>query len=186
MAGRLTLKAVNAAIAAEGIALELVAGEGYFYFVGEGSEHARDASIMVFRLNHQALEGWIADAKRVAADIADNRPPSTTAPAGAPAMLKIVPSQQTADALAFSGLIWFSSGGSGDAIKPVTAAFLSYEEAASWACRHPGQTVHFPGGNQLQASFAMADGLSAFIQRATHAKAQQSLETSRRLTGADA
>lgn len=88
-------------------------------------------------------------------------------------MLKIAPIQTTADALAFSGLVWFSASGSGPAIKPVTAAFLSYEEAAAWAARHPGQTVHFPGGNQLQARYALADGLEGFTRRATEGIARQ-------------
>lgn len=91
-------------------------------------------------------------------------------------MLKITTAQATADALAFSGLVWFSASGSGPAIKPVTAAFLSYEEAAAWAARHPGQTVHFPGGNQLQARYALADGLKGFTRSATEGLARQAAE----------
>jgi hypothetical protein len=81
--------------------------------------------------------------------------------------LPTVELRETADRLVFSRLVWFSASGSGPAIKPVTAAFLSYEEAAAWAARHPGQTVHFPGGGQLQARYALADGLEAFTRRCT-------------------
>lgn len=79
-------------------------------------------------------------------------------------MLKINEPRATADALMFSHLIWFSQSGSGDDIKPVTAAFLDTNDAMAWAVAHPGQTVHFPGGNQLQAHFAMADGRDWFIR----------------------
>lgn len=81
--------------------------------------------------------------------------------------LEVVPAQDTADRLMFSRLVWFSSGGSGHNIKPVTAAFLSYEDAAGWAASHPSETVHFPGGNQMQASYALADGLTEFTRRCT-------------------
>lgn len=73
--------------------------------------------------------------------------------------------RETADALTFSNLVWFSQSGSGEAIRPVTAAFIDHREAMAWAARHPGQTVHFPGGNQLQAHYAMADGADAFLEQ---------------------
>lgn len=88
--------------------------------------------------------------------------------------LEITTAQAIADRLMFSPLIWFSNPGSGDAIKPVTAAFLSYEEAAAWAARHPGQFVHFPGGDQMGAREALADGLAVFTRRCTKALAAQS------------
>jgi hypothetical protein len=66
-----------------------------------------------------------------------------------------------------SPLVWFSRSGSGDAIAPVTAAFLDVNAAMAWAVTNPSDTVHFPNGNQLQAHFAMADGRDEFIRRAT-------------------
>ena len=69
---RLTIKTVNKAIAAEGIALELVAGEGYFYFIGDGINHAfNNSSVYTYRLNYQTLDQWIADANRCAEEIAE-------------------------------------------------------------------------------------------------------------------
>lgn len=58
-----------------------------------------------------------------------------------------------------SPLIWFSRSGSGAEIAGVTAAFLDPMEAAEYAVAHTGETVHFPGGTQLQAFYALADGL---------------------------
>jgi len=60
------IKTVNKAIAAEGINLELVAGDGYFYFVGPGSENLSTASVMVYRLNELSLDQWMTEAREVA------------------------------------------------------------------------------------------------------------------------
>lgn len=68
----LRIATVNKAIPAEGIALELVSGEGYFYFIGEGVNHAfNTSSVYTYRLNNQTLAAWIADARRCADEIAE-------------------------------------------------------------------------------------------------------------------
>lgn len=66
------IKTVNKAIAAEGINLELVAGEGYFYVVGPGAESLSNASVMVYRLNDQPLEAWLRDVRNFAQEIKEN------------------------------------------------------------------------------------------------------------------
>lgn len=66
------LKTVNKAIAAEGINLELVAGEGYFYVVGPGTESLDNASIYIYRLNDQPLEIWLRDVRNFAREIKEN------------------------------------------------------------------------------------------------------------------
>lgn len=66
------LRTVNKAIAAEGINLELVAGEGYFYVVGPGTESLDSASIYVYRLNDQPLEDWLRDVRGFAQEIKEN------------------------------------------------------------------------------------------------------------------
>jgi hypothetical protein len=60
------IKTVNKAIAAGGINLELVAGDGYFYFVGPGTENLSTASVMVYRLNELSLDQWMTEAREVA------------------------------------------------------------------------------------------------------------------------
>ncbi len=60
------IKTVNKAITAEGMNLELVAGEGYFYFVGPGTENLSTASVMVYRLNDLSLDQWMTEAREVA------------------------------------------------------------------------------------------------------------------------
>ncbi len=66
------LSTVNKAIASEGLNLELVAGDGYFYFVGPGCESVNSASVYCYRLNHQGLDGWMCDARSVAREISEN------------------------------------------------------------------------------------------------------------------
>ena len=56
---RLQIRTINKAMAAEGIKLELVQGDGYFYFDGEGTERLYTASVHVFRLNDMSLERWL-------------------------------------------------------------------------------------------------------------------------------
>ncbi len=70
----LQLRTVNKALRAEGINLELVAGEGYFYFIGEGAEHAKQTSVMVYRLNDLSLEQWLVEARALQAEIAAVEP----------------------------------------------------------------------------------------------------------------
>lgn len=66
------IKTVNKAIAAEGINLELVAGEGCFYVVGPGCESLANASIYIYRLNDQPLEAWMQDVRNFAQEIKEN------------------------------------------------------------------------------------------------------------------
>ena len=58
----LSLKKVNKALAAEGLKMELVKGAGYFYFLGEDVDLAREG-VYVYRLNELSLETWIEEAK---------------------------------------------------------------------------------------------------------------------------
>lgn len=67
MSRRFQIRTVNKAIADTG--LELVRGEGYFYFVGDGSENLYTDSVMVYRINHLRLETWIKIAKSYATEI---------------------------------------------------------------------------------------------------------------------
>lgn len=66
------IKTVNKALAAEGINLELVAGDGYFYVVGPGTESLSSASIYIYRLNDQPLEAWLRDVRNFAQEIKEN------------------------------------------------------------------------------------------------------------------
>lgn len=76
---RLTLKAVNKAIAARGIKAELVQGKDYLYFFGDDVELAESTSVWgVCRLNHLSLDRWmveldaiVADHKKVKEDVAE-------------------------------------------------------------------------------------------------------------------
>lgn len=65
------LSSINKAAAAEGIGLELVKGEGYFYVVGPGTEHLDSASIYVYRLSEQNQEAWLKDMRSFAKEIKD-------------------------------------------------------------------------------------------------------------------
>lgn len=62
-------------------------------------------------------------------------------------------------------LIWFSASGSGSDIAGITAAFIDPHEALRYAVSHRSETVHFPDGVQLQALFAMKDGIETFLLR---------------------
>ena len=54
---RLTIKSVNAAIAAKGIKAEIVKGNGYYWFDGA-----------VNALNHLTLEQWMEELATIVAD----------------------------------------------------------------------------------------------------------------------
>lgn len=72
---RLTLKAVNAAIKAEGINAELVKGKGYFYFVGADVERAKmEAGVYGCgsQLNSLGLWQWVNECKERVADAKRN------------------------------------------------------------------------------------------------------------------
>jgi hypothetical protein len=64
---RLTLKAVNAALAAAGAKEVLVQGKGYLYFAEGDADCWREVSVGVPRLNHLSLEQWIAAWRRLKA-----------------------------------------------------------------------------------------------------------------------
>lgn len=60
----LTLEKVNRAIrAATSQYVELVKGEGYFYFVYDDGKRYSTASVYINILNQFTLEDWIAEAK---------------------------------------------------------------------------------------------------------------------------
>jgi exopolyphosphatase/pppGpp-phosphohydrolase len=59
---RLTMKKVNAAIkAAGGGSVELVKGDGYFYFAGGESEEWNSTGVYVYTLNELTLERWVEE-----------------------------------------------------------------------------------------------------------------------------
>lgn len=63
------LSTINKAAAAEGLNLELVKGNGYFYVVGPGVEHLDTASICVYRLADQTQDAWLRDMRNFAKEI---------------------------------------------------------------------------------------------------------------------
>ena len=63
---RLTLKKVNAALAAKGIPERLVQGNGYLYFVEGDAAGWYSSSVAVWRLNDLSLEQWLAEHKALA------------------------------------------------------------------------------------------------------------------------
>jgi hypothetical protein len=69
----LQLRTVNRALAARGIALELVKGEGYFYVAGPGAERLRESMIYAYRLNQLTLDQWFEYVEGFAAQIAAER-----------------------------------------------------------------------------------------------------------------
>ena len=54
-----TTRAVTAALRREGYPLELVKGEGYFYFVYDTPELYETESVYVYRLNELTREQWL-------------------------------------------------------------------------------------------------------------------------------
>ena len=64
----ITLRTVNKAIAHFGD-IELVKGNGYFYFVGE-DVNVWAEGVYVYRLNELSLERWIEEAKAVLEEVA--------------------------------------------------------------------------------------------------------------------
>lgn len=63
---KLTLKRVNAALAAKGIAERLVQGRGYLYFTDGDSHKWYSSSVAVCWLNHLTLEQWLAEHRELA------------------------------------------------------------------------------------------------------------------------
>lgn len=61
---RVTLSAVNKALAHAGIKAELVRGEGYFYFVGDDVDLSEEQGVYgVYRLSELSVERWVQEAK---------------------------------------------------------------------------------------------------------------------------
>lgn len=54
-----TTRPITAALRAEGYPLELVKGEGYFYFVYDAPDKYETESVYVYRLNELTREQWI-------------------------------------------------------------------------------------------------------------------------------
>jgi hypothetical protein len=58
----LSLRAVNRALAKEGIRGEINRGKGYFYFTGDDLENSSIGGVYVYRLNQLTLEQWLEEA----------------------------------------------------------------------------------------------------------------------------
>lgn len=62
------LRTVNNVFSAAKLPLELVRGEGYFYFVfDDGGKNYETLSVMVYRLNDLPLARWVEEGKQFAA-----------------------------------------------------------------------------------------------------------------------
>lgn len=59
----LTLRKVNKELAPFGV--ELVKGDGYFYFEGEVVDNKSYTSVYVFRLNQLTLEQWLEEFQNI-------------------------------------------------------------------------------------------------------------------------
>lgn len=67
MSARVTLKSVAKHIRQmRGVSVELVRGEGYFYFVGEAVERWPSASVLTYRLTNLTLAEWLAEYDQLA------------------------------------------------------------------------------------------------------------------------
>lgn len=71
---RLTLNAVNKAIAARGIAAELVQANGYLYFTGDAVQWAFTSMVMVPHLNDLGLDSWMYELDQCVADSKERAP----------------------------------------------------------------------------------------------------------------
>lgn len=72
---KLTLRQVNAAIQARGIAAELVKDRDYFWFFGDAVEHAYSTSVYVYRLNDLTLAEWMRELDAILEDHENRKPP---------------------------------------------------------------------------------------------------------------
>jgi hypothetical protein len=68
MAKRVTLNAVNRALAALGHKEKLVKGNGYFYFIEGDSAWWYSTSVYTFHLNDLTVEQWVAEHAEKRAD----------------------------------------------------------------------------------------------------------------------
>lgn len=55
-----TLRQVNHAVRPLGV--ELIRGDGYFYFLDLRTQDQIGSSVTVFRLNHASLDFWVSEA----------------------------------------------------------------------------------------------------------------------------
>lgn len=66
----LQLRTINKVFREEGLPIELVKGEGYFYYVYDttvDSQLVYDSQMVyVYRLNHQTLDRWVEDGRKFA------------------------------------------------------------------------------------------------------------------------
>jgi len=60
---KVTTKAVNKALAESGIDAEIVRGDSYWYFSGEGTEMWKQTSVYTMRLNDMPVHEWVEQAK---------------------------------------------------------------------------------------------------------------------------
>lgn len=62
---RVTINAINKAIAEAGLDCEIVKGSGYFYFQGKSVECAKEQGVYgVYRLSDISIEEWVKEAKK--------------------------------------------------------------------------------------------------------------------------
>lgn len=68
MEKRLTLNAINRALAERGHAEKLVRGRGYFYFTGGAASEWNRSGVYVYHLNSYTLAEWLAERDNLAKD----------------------------------------------------------------------------------------------------------------------
>lgn len=56
-----TLKQINKALKNKGYEVELVRGEGYFYFFGNDADYLTSQGVYIPRLSDQSVEKWVED-----------------------------------------------------------------------------------------------------------------------------
>lgn len=59
---RRTINTVNKALVTAGLAMTLVKGEGYFYFVGAGVKDDAEG-VYVYKLSDLSVEEWVSEGK---------------------------------------------------------------------------------------------------------------------------
>lgn len=59
---KLTLNRINKELALRNLPVQLVRGDGYFYFIGDVLGNKETTSVMVYRLNHLTMEQWMEEA----------------------------------------------------------------------------------------------------------------------------
>lgn len=58
------LRTINRVLSGENPNIELVKGEGYFYFIyDDGDKNYETLSVMVYGLNMQSLDRWLSDGR---------------------------------------------------------------------------------------------------------------------------